>query len=95
VIWAAKTYTRGDWIPVQDLFERQFLALNGPHDMMLVMADNDDGSQTLYLGLPKGALIRTFEGFEFMSESELPRAASLLVGDQSAFEKWFSFSPPG
>jgi len=73
VIWAAKTYNQGNWAPVQDLFEKQFLALNGPRDMMLVMADNEDGSQTLYLGLPKGALLRTFEGFKVVSESELPR----------------------
>jgi hypothetical protein len=89
VIWAKRTFTRSDWIPVQDQFEKQFLTLNAPRDMMLVVMDNDDVRQTLYIGLPNDELLGTFEGFNIVNESELPREARLLVGNQSAFEEQF------
>jgi hypothetical protein len=92
VIWAARTFTRGDWMSVQDLFEQQFLALNAPRDMMLVAVDNHDGSQTLYVGLPNDERLRTFEDFTLVDASELPREARLLVGNQTAFEEQFLYS---
>jgi hypothetical protein len=92
VIWAAKTFTDGDWMPVQDLFEQQFLALNAPRDMMLVVVDNDDGSQTLYAGLPNDTFLHTFEEFSLVDEAELPGEARLLVGNQTAFEEQFLYS---
>lgn len=90
--WFAKRFERGAlWAADQDRFASIMLTIasNGTDDygkVLMVTLDDDAGGEHVYLRLPDpyGHL---FPGYE---ESRAPHAASsLLVGNQSEFERLF------
>ena len=91
--WFAKDFPVGEWAHVQDAFENISVRFGAPHNMMLISERSADGvGERLYVCLPHPDMIKVFEGFEPVSESELPNKALLLVGDQTAFTWKFSFA---
>lgn len=90
--WFAKSFDRGSlWSGDQDRFEALLtkIAANGTDDyrkVLMISLDDDAGSERVYLRPPDqhGDL---FPGYE---KTSAPIAAtSLLVGDQSEFERLF------
>lgn len=92
-IWAQKSFRLAEWAPVQDLFERQFMSLRGPRDMMMVCVEHDDyRMNTIIIALPDKAHLALYPGFEPLGPERLPKTASLLVGMQDRFEEQFQFA---
>ena len=91
-VWAPRTFPMGQWGRVQDLFGTHFMALRGPHNMILVHADDEDWKRDkIILGLPDKTLLPMYESFEAITRDQLPRAATLLVGHVSSFEAQFDY----
>ena len=90
-VWAQRTFAKGEWAPVQDLFEKHFMALRGPKEMMMVIANDEWNKDQLFVALPDKALLRMYEGFEEIGTGELPKVATLLVGLVTSFEARFKY----
>jgi hypothetical protein len=95
MIWACRIIDPTEWNEVQDQFERLFMKLGCPDQMMLV-AISRLGSTMLFASLSNAILLNALPGFEQISDGELPSEASLLVGHPRAFEKhfWYPKSKP-
>lgn len=92
-VWAQKSFQLAEWAPVQDLFERQFMSLRGPRDMMMISIKHDDyRMDTIVIALPDKAYLALYPGFEPLPIERLPKVASLLVGIQDSFEEKFQFA---
>src|SRR5690606_30616517 len=92
-IWAESDFPAGQWLKVQDQFERLFIALRAPADMMLVCVDREDfKGQKLIMSLPDEQSLAAFAGFKLISEKSLPNRASLICGISHEFQKRFGFS---
>jgi hypothetical protein len=90
--WIEKTVKIDEWVRVQDRFEKHFMALRAPNDMMLVSVDEfGTGNTKLIAGLQDDTLLRLYPGFRPMSEGALPKKATLLVRHNAAFEKHFEY----
>lgn len=91
-IWAHKTFPTGEWFATQALFEKQFMALHGPADMLLVHVDGEDRkTDRIIVGLPNKVLLPMYDGFEEVPAAHLPKSATLLVGHVPSFEERFQY----
>jgi hypothetical protein len=90
MIWVRRIIIPAEWNEVQDQFERLFVKLGCPGQMMLV-ASPGAGPPMFFASLPNLALLHALAGFEQIEDSELPTEASLLVGHNHAFEKRFRY----
>jgi hypothetical protein len=90
MIWAQKILPYREYSELQALFDKNFLTLKGPSDMMLVTVD-DLRSKTsrVIMCLPDQGLLTQYEGFTKIAGSELPYTATLLVGHQDRFRELF------
>jgi hypothetical protein len=92
VIWTHRKIDRAEWQTVQDQFESLFTKLGCPEQMMLVATSGDDPGQAfLFASLPNTSLLHALEGFESIGESALPSDASLLIGHNGQFDKYFRY----
>jgi hypothetical protein len=92
-LWAEKKgVSNAEWGRVQELFEKHFMTLKGPRDMMLI-CESTPGARPvrLIVALPDGTPLSLYEGFVEIDADRLPRAASLLVGHQDRFQEQFEF----
>jgi len=90
MIWAKKTFQRGDYGSDFDRFERLFNALNGPKEMMMIVANRDDmAGQDVFICVPSRSSLSSFEGFQETAATSLPERASALICHQDEFEKRF------
>jgi hypothetical protein len=68
------------------------MALKGPRDMMLICVDAPDlSSTTLYAALPDEGAAILYDGFGRVSEEQLPKQATLLMGHADRFEELFDY----
>lgn len=92
MIWARKMIDLAEWQAIQDQFEELFVKVGCPGQMMLVATSDPDTGQTdLIMSLANSGLLSLFQGFERISESDLPAETSLLVGHNNQFEKRFKY----
>ncbi|MGF1619373.1 MAG: hypothetical protein ACFCUR_02025 [Rhodomicrobiaceae bacterium] len=92
-IWAEKDFSTGQWFKVQDQFEKLFLALRAPADMMLICIEGDGAKgQKLIMSLPDKQSLAAFAEFKPISEESLPKQASLICGISHEFQKRFGLS---
>ncbi len=77
MIWVRRIIIPAVWNEVEDQFERLFVKLGCPGQMMLV-ATSGSGPLMLFASLPNPALLNALAEFERMSDDELPAEASLL-----------------
>ncbi len=91
-IWVQRTFAYGSWGSVQDKFEELYLGQGGPANMMLISESAEDRqTEQLFAQLPDPAYANLLAGFEPISDERLPKIASLLVGNQTAFTERFNF----
>jgi hypothetical protein len=90
MIWARRIIAPAEWTEVQDEFESLFVKLGCPGQMMLV-ATSDPAPIRLFASLPSPGLLNALAGFERIDVSELPTAASLLIGHHLAFGQRFTY----
>jgi len=55
--WAEKIVSNTEWALVQDAFEKQFVALGSPRDMMLIAVEGQADATRLIIGLPRRYLL--------------------------------------
>jgi hypothetical protein len=82
-VWLEQTFPYDGWSHVQEAFEKQFDAFDGPRDMMVVKVANPTQKIChLIVALPHAALGNAYEGFSAISPEQLPDRAALVVGHQ-------------
>ena len=95
-IWAERYFPGGHWsTEVEAGFLRLRESLGSPADMMLVSVVNDPLVPRLIASLPSKEVLNSLNGFQLMSRDQLPKKASLLVGDQGEFETMFEYDVIG
>jgi hypothetical protein len=92
-IWAQRTFAKGVWAHVQDLFDKHLDAVGYPANVnMLMVNSNEEWNQDhIIIALPDRTLLPMYEGFKEIGTEGLPKVASLLVGSQTSFQKLFKF----
>jgi hypothetical protein len=94
VIWARATFVLGDSVAVQDKFEESFREQGAPRGMMMLSVTRlTERATDIYLSVPDEPMLQLFEGFSRISESELPKSATGVVGHTDELER-FHASPP-
>ncbi len=92
-IWIKKTFPYDPsegWAYVQDQFENIIVASGAPSEMLLVAKSSEDHTTTTLVALvPNEMIADAFAGFERISLDQRPDCPSLLVGNQTEFEKYF------
>jgi hypothetical protein len=60
---------------------------------MMVSTNTDDpGVSDFYVGVPNGAFMAVFDGFERVEESQVPKVIDTLhIGDANEIERRFQF----
>ena len=87
--WLKSHYGFADYRPAFDRFEETFNAMQGPRDMMMI-STGLPGETTVCLSLPNQKLAVAYPGFEEVQLADLPIEATLLIGDQDAFQAHFA-----
>jgi hypothetical protein len=83
LIWAKRQFARADYGPYQDRLAKLEL-VNAPQQRfyMLGVSPPDRTKSDYYVGLPSPAYLAIFDGFEVVSEAEVPHQIDcVLVGD--------------
>ena len=93
MIWARATFVLGDSVAVQEKFEESFTEQGAPRGMMMLSVSRlTDRATDIYLSVPEEQMLQLFEGFTLISESELPKSATGVVGHADELER-FHASP--
>jgi hypothetical protein len=91
-VWAEKLATNAEWIRVQHIFERHYVGLGAPLDMMLIWEKGQVFAQVrVIIALPDGSTLGLYPGFAAIKPDELPPVASLAAGHQDRFEEIFDY----
>jgi hypothetical protein len=90
-IFAKKTMNVTEWAKVQEQIGALQMALGGPHDLMMLSTDSENGilQQDIYIGLPDALLLKAFPGFEEINREALPDYMATLVAREDGFEERF------
>jgi hypothetical protein len=96
MFWAKRDFKYTNYRPYQDaLAELQAIYAHRHSQFIMVSIDKiSPGLSTYYVGVPERFLLATFDGFEAVTESELPQFIdSLLLADITSkeFSKRFEF----
>ena len=75
-----------------DDFVQLFMAYGGPPSMMLIEDPHGPLESTLWVWLPEAHLLDAFPGFAAANAGELPKAAILLAGNRTRFERDFQIA---
>lgn len=90
MVWLRKRFgTTWATTSLMDDFEKLFMGLKGPCEMLMIEQEHAPLISTVWIRLPSSAHAKIFPGFEQVSEVELPKSAILLAGHNSEFEKLF------
>ena len=95
--WAKRDFMDRGYLYVLDQLAGLQLAIgNTPRLMMVKTTRQTDNGEiaTVFIRLPDPTLVAGFEGFQKVSERDLPRDAVLLYGDLSEFHDCFRTSGP-
>lgn len=87
----AKEFTGDAYGTVQDHFVKHWEAIGSIREMMMIAETMSAIKSRIIILLPNNNSSPFYDGFERISESQLPKEASLLVGYQDDFERRFSY----
>jgi hypothetical protein len=96
MFWAKRRFAYAEFAPYQDMMEKLLMAnatLYREFIMVSVKA-GDPGENDYYVGLPNKSLLAPFDGFQEVSEAQLPKEIdTLLVADatKEPFTSRFKF----
>ena len=90
MFWATRTFSKDGWYYVQDQFEEEFEAAEGPPDTMLVYVELPDFRMQLFVGMPEPHLLELYSGFERCSRPAASNRPKLLMGDPARFDELFN-----
>ena len=95
MIWAKRRFLYAAYAPYMDRLWTLQLAMPTSRDFMMVAREAGNvGEQDVYIALPNKDLMRLFDGFKIVPESELPKQIdTLLYAEHTSgkFEKLFTF----
>ena len=89
MIWVRRMIEPADWQEIEDGFENLFIKLGCPKQMMLVAVSDEPRRSALYASLHNATLLHTLIGFESVSENDLPAEATLIIGHNEHFRRYF------
>jgi hypothetical protein len=89
--WFKKRFEDVVWTDVFNQVERDFLALGGPVDMLLIEQSYAPLDSTLFLRVPVADVATAYPGFVPVDGNDLPKKATLLIGYNEEFEKLFEY----
>ncbi|KAB1068483.1 hypothetical protein [Methylobacterium planeticum] len=89
MLWATRLLDAGEGIGVEELFAGQSAALGSPRDMMLLAVDEAPARRRVFVGVPDPNLLDCYSGFEACLRRDVPRAPTLVAGDQGVFQAMF------
>jgi hypothetical protein len=92
MLWAKRQFRFGSYSVYQNRIADMHLKLPRTTELMMVLSPTTSiGVDDVYIGLPDKSFLPLFDGFEVVSENQLPAEASPLYLDHSTgeFEKRF------
>jgi hypothetical protein len=89
MIWVRRMIEPAEWQEIEDGFENLFIKLGCPKQMMLVAGTGETHRPTLFASLPNTAFLNAVAGFESVSEGDLPAEATLIIGHNEHFRRYF------
>jgi hypothetical protein len=93
MIWGKRQFQDAEYGPYMDKLSELMLAdAHRANQYMMVSTEDDLGGMAeYYIGVPDEALMRFFDGFERVSESELPKEIDVLHLDAGGVQGFFTF----
>jgi hypothetical protein len=89
MIWARRMIDPAEWQGIEDGFENLFIKLGCPKQMMLVAGTGQASRSILFASVPNTALLQALAGFEGIGEGDLPLEATLIIGHNEHFRRYF------
>jgi hypothetical protein len=91
--WAKRRFEWAQYAPYQDRLEKLLMANAMQYrEFMMFSIEQKVGLSDVYVGVPIKESMLLFDGFEPVSEDELPKVVdTLLVADATAFAERFEF----
>jgi hypothetical protein len=93
MIWAKRQFKNADYLPYFKNFETLLLA-NAPlyREFLMVSVKVKAATDEIYIGLPSEVFLQSFDGFERVDETAVPKLVdTLLIGDQNVFRSRFEW----
>lgn len=90
MLWATRLFDLCQGSDIEELFADQYAASGRPKDMMLIEVRNEVGRRRLYVGAPGPELLSCYYGFASCLRRDLPKAPTLIAGNQAVFQAMFS-----
>ena len=88
-IWAKRIFPFGKYDAVQERIEQLQIKLGAPHDLMMLEKKVADFTAThIFIGLPRRAMLASFEGFEEVEREHLPDGLIVLMARRD-FDRHF------
>ena len=89
-VWAKKIFPIGKYDALQARIEELQIKLGAPHDlMMLEKTVSDFTASHVFIGLPRAAMLPSFEGFEEVEREHLPHGLVVLIARNDGFGQHF------
>ena|SRR5882757_2299281 len=94
MIWIKRQFQDAEYSPYMDKLNRLAMAdASRVEEYLMVSTETDIGNSDYYVGLPDDKLMRLFDGFTRVSESDLPKEIDMfhlgVEGDE--FNRLFKF----
>jgi hypothetical protein len=98
MIWGKRRFDGVEYIPYFERFEKLLIANGALYREFIMVSTKTDKPLTddFYIGVPNKSFLAAFDGFEEISESELPKLIDTLhIADASTdnFKSLFQFNP--
>jgi hypothetical protein len=90
IYWARRSFDDGDYTRAQELMGDLQIRLGAPHELMM-FERHVPGSRSaeVFIGVPQREMLRIFDGFTEIAESELPDGLIGLVTRDDGFQERF------
>lgn len=89
-VWAKKIFPYGKYDAVEERIGQLQITLGAPYDlMMLEKPISDSTASHIFIGLPRGSMLASFEGFEEVDREHLPKGLVLLIARKEGFDRHF------
>ena len=89
-VWAERIFPFGKYDAVQERIGQLQIKLGAPPDlMMLEKPASDFTASHVFIGLPRGAMLASFEGFEEIPREHLPDGLVMLIARKDGFAERF------
>jgi hypothetical protein len=89
-VWAEKIFPFGKYDAVRERIGQLQITLGAPPDlMMLEKPASDLTASRVFIGLPRGAMLASFEGFQEIPREHLPHGLVMLIARKEGFDERF------